>query len=54
MHDLAYIGPAVAAEQLTDKLKEFGYKDDVSILDLGCGTAGLAGEQLHASVVIKM
>jgi predicted TPR repeat methyltransferase len=46
VHDLAYIGPVVAAEQLSKKLTEFGYKNDVSILDLGCGT-GLVGEQLH-------
>ena len=47
VHDLAYLGPAVAADQLSKKLKEFGYKSDVSILDLGCGT-GLVGEQLHS------
>ena len=46
MQDLAYIGPAVAAEQLSQKLKDFGYKNDASILDLGCGT-GLVGEHLH-------
>lgn len=46
MVDLAYIGPAVAADQLTRKLKEFGHKNDVSILDLGCGT-GLVGEELY-------
>ena len=32
-------------EQLTQKLKEFGYTDDARILDLGCGT-GLVGEEL--------
>lgn len=41
----AYKGPVIAVEELTQKLKEFGYDDDVRILDLGCGT-GLAGEEL--------
>ena len=46
VHNLDYIGPAVAAEQLTGKLEEFGFKKDISVLDLGCGS-GLVGEQLH-------
>ncbi|XP_028408876.1 methyltransferase-like protein 27 [Dendronephthya gigantea] len=46
VHDLAYIGPVVAANQLMKHLKDFGYNNDVTILDLGCGT-GLVGEQLH-------
>lgn len=41
-----YIGPALGAEQLVEKLKEFGYGKDASILDLGCGT-GAAGVRLQ-------
>ncbi|CAB3988748.1 Hypothetical predicted protein [Paramuricea clavata] len=44
----AYSGPALAVEQLTQKLKEFGYTNDARIdriLNLGCGT-GLVGEEL--------
>ncbi|CAB4030110.1 Hypothetical predicted protein [Paramuricea clavata] len=43
--NLSYNGPAVAAEQFTQTLKEFGYTNDTRILDLGCGT-GLVGEEL--------
>ena len=46
VHDLAYIGPGVAADQLQQKLEEFRFKKDISIVDLGCGS-GLVGEQLH-------
>ena len=45
MHNLDYIEPAVA-EQLTGKLEGFGFKKDISVLDLGCGS-GLVGKQLH-------
>ncbi|CAB4041047.1 Hypothetical predicted protein [Paramuricea clavata] len=41
----SYSGPAVAAEQLAQQMKEFGYTDDTRILDLGCGT-GLVGDEL--------
>jgi predicted TPR repeat methyltransferase len=41
-----YCGPAAAVEQFTRKLEEFGYSNDVRILDMGCGT-GLVGEELH-------
>ena len=46
VQDLSYVGPVVAADQLIKYLKDFGYNNDVSILDLGCGT-GLVGEQLY-------
>jgi predicted TPR repeat methyltransferase len=36
----------VAVEQLTQKLKEFGYTEDARIMDLGCGT-GLVGVELR-------
>ena len=41
-----YCGPATAVEQFIQRLKQFGYSNDVRILDLGCGT-GLVGEELH-------
>jgi predicted TPR repeat methyltransferase len=41
-----YQGPTVAAEQLAQKLKEFGYTEDARIMDLGCGT-GLVGVELQ-------
>jgi predicted TPR repeat methyltransferase len=42
----SYSGPTVAAEQLAQKLKEFGYTEDARIMDLGCGT-GLVGVELQ-------
>ena len=43
---MSYIGPVVAADQLMKYLQDFGYNNDVRILDLGCGT-GLVGEHLY-------
>ncbi|XP_046864283.1 methyltransferase-like protein 27 [Xenia sp. Carnegie-2017] len=44
--DLSYTGPAIGAAKLNEKLKELGHDNNVSIVDLGCGT-GLVGEQLY-------
>ena len=44
--DLSYTGPAIGAAKLNEKLKELGHNNNVSIVDLGCGT-GLVGEQLY-------
>ena len=42
----SYSGHIVAVENFTRKLKQYGYVNDVRILDVGCGT-GLVAEQLH-------
>ena len=41
-----YTGHIVAVENFTKKLKQYGYANDVRILDVGCGT-GLVGEELY-------
>ena len=40
------MGPIVGVEQLLQQVQKLGFKNDISILDLGCGS-GLVGEQLH-------
>ena len=41
-----YTGHIVEVEHLTQVLKQYGYANDVRILDVGCGT-GLVGEELY-------